>query len=574
MTNTTTRKLEPVASVAADAAYQAQKTSAPIDLKLDANERVPPIEFPVDWGNVSLQKYPDKTILEKRIASRFNIEPSQVIVTCGGDEAIDRVCRTFLASEKSIVVPTPTFAMIKKYARATGAEIRETKWLAGQFPVDNVASLANDSTSVISIVSPNNPTGLTISTSQLKTLAEKFPAAILLVDAAYCEFEDSPESLTQTALQIPNAIIIRTFSKAFGLAGLRIGYALGSTEVIGWLRRTGGPYPATSCSLEIAGQALRNETTNAAYIDQVKRERTELFSLLQELEAKPLPSQANFIFARFPDEKRSASFVCEALASIGISVRSFENMPDALRITCPGNEPDFQRLTQSLRAALIPEAILFDMDGVLVDEAISYREAIRQTCESFGQTVTMEEIAETKLSGDANSDWVCTRRILLAHGADHSLEEVTERFESIYQGDGDAPGLWQLESPTIDPEWLAKLADRYPLAIVTGRPRRDALRFLETFELKKYFSAIICLEDGPAKPNPANVNTALKQLNVSSAWMIGDTPDDINAARSARVIPFGIVAPQDDQTIATTKFNEAFAVRILDSLSQLEEYLP
>ena len=75
MTNTTTRKLEPVASVAADAAYQAQKTSAPIDLKLDANERVPPIEFPVDWGNVSLQKYPDKTILEKRIASRFNIEP-------------------------------------------------------------------------------------------------------------------------------------------------------------------------------------------------------------------------------------------------------------------------------------------------------------------------------------------------------------------------------------------------------------------------------------------------------------------------------------------------------------------
>lgn len=223
---------------------------------------------------------------------------------------------------------------------------------------------------------------------------------------------------------------------------------------------------------------------------------------------------------------------------------------------------------------LSPQAILFDMDGVLVDEAPSYREAIRQTCAFFGEAITLEEIGQLKLCGNANNDWEFTMQLLRERGVLCEFNDVKSRFESIYQGSDESPGLWTRERILVDINWLKSLADRYPLGIVTGRPRNDALRFLKSWEIEHHFNAIVCLEDGPAKPNPANVNTALRKLGVTSGWMIGDTPDDIGAARGAGLVAFGIVAPQDDRDFATARLLEALATAILDDLKELDRYLP
>ena len=243
---------------------------------------------------------------------------------------------------------------------------------------------------------------------------------------------------------------------------------------------------------------------------------------------------------------------------------------NALRITCPGDSKNFERLCLTIRRILEPNAILFDMDGVLVDESPSYRATILRTCKHFGADVTGEEIAEKKLMGNANNDWVFTKRLLSEHGIEIALENVKKRFEKIYQGDEQTPGLWDREVQLVETEWLRELADRYLLGIVTGRPRNDAVRFLENAGLKEFFSAIVCMEDGPAKPEPDNVLTAMKQLDVHSAWMIGDTPDDINAARKAGLVAIGIVAPNDAPEFSSNRMLAAGATRVVKNLSEFE----
>jgi phosphoglycolate phosphatase-like HAD superfamily hydrolase len=155
---------------------------------------------------------------------------------------------------------------------------------------------------------------------------------------------------------------------------------------------------------------------------------------------------------------------------------------------------------------------------------------------------------------------------------DAPIEEVTERFETLYQGTGPDPGLKQAETPLVDAATWARWAEARPLAVVTGRPRVDAVEFLERFGLMEPIKALVTREDGPLKPDPAPVRRAIENLGVSRAWMLGDTPDDLTAARSAGVVPIGVIAPGDDPTSARERLRRA--ARILDKTTDLEEMLP
>ncbi len=212
-----------------------------------------------------------------------------------------------------------------------------------------------------------------------------------------------------------------------------------------------------------------------------------------------------------------------------------------------------------------PEAILFDLDGVLADVRESYRRAIIETAADLGVALTVADIAAAKATGDANNDWVLTRRMLAARGVSAGLEDVTARFEARYQG-----GLWRRERLLVPAERLAALAARLPLGVVTGRPRHDAERFLDHFELSGCFSAVVCMHDAPAKPDPAPVRLCLARLGVTSAWMLGDTPDDIHAAVGAGVVALGVVAPGEDTAEILLA---AGAARVVDP-NLLEGLLP
>ncbi|KAG7401267.1 imidazoleglycerol-phosphate dehydratase [Phytophthora boehmeriae] len=198
------------------------------------------------------------------------------------------------------------------------------------------------------------------------------------------------------------------------------------------------------------------------------------------------------------------------------------------------------------------EALLLDMDGVLAEVSKSYRQAIIDTSLHFGVTVTSEDIEQQKLAGNANNDWQLTHR-LIAEGlgdasASPSLEAVTAQFEALYQGVGTTPGLCELETLLTPKGLLRELHRRLPkgMAVVTGRPRKDCVKFLRTYGLEGLFPVQICMEDCPPKPSPEPILLALKSLGVKAenAAMVGDTVDDIIAGRKAGTVAYGVLTPQ------------------------------
>ncbi len=223
-----------------------------------------------------------------------------------------------------------------------------------------------------------------------------------------------------------------------------------------------------------------------------------------------------------------------------------------------------------------PRALLFDLDGVLADVSLSYRVAVLRTAEHFRVEISRAEVSAAKARGNANNDWDLTHRLLREKGVDPGLREVTRVFEDLYQGTAGAPGLRATERLIGEGtrDVLARLAARLPLAIVTGRPGRDAAIFLRDEAIGHHFAHHVCLEDAPRpKPDPAPVLEAMRRLGVDSAWMIGDTVDDVRAALSAGAVPLGIVAPGEDPVFTRRHLLAAGARRVLDSIGELETLL-
>jgi histidinol-phosphate aminotransferase len=531
---------------------------------------LPAAELLADLADASVElvrSYPDVTPLARKLAQRFGASPNQVLVTAGVDDALDRACRALVGPGAPLVLPVPTFEMIGRYAVLAGAEVKRVPWDSGAWPIDDVLAVAAGA-GAVAVVSPNNPTGAVVSAAQLRRLSAALPDTAILLDHAYVEFAD--EDLTRVGLSLPNVLVFRTLSKAWGLAGLRTGCVMGPPDALLALKSAGLPYPCSGPSLRLAETWLDlGADAMTSFVKEVRRQRADLTSRAPAWGLQPRPSQGNFVLF----DVKEPLWVRDAMAGFGISIRAFpgkERLETAIRITTPGFPEPFNRLAAALHTMASPQAIIFDMDGVLVEVGASYRTAIIETAASYGVGVTRTDIQRAKDAGDANNDWRLTWQLVTKAGVDTTLDEVTRRFEVLYQGAGDVPGLWTKETPMATRDWLVQLAQRFKLAVVTGRPRRDAKRFLRTEGIDDLFDSVVCMEDAPAKPDPAPVELALAQLGVQRAWMLGDTRDDLVAARLAGVLPIGVNTDKEQHDT----LRSAGAARVFLRPQGIEELLP
>jgi histidinol-phosphate aminotransferase len=294
----------------------------------------------------ALACYPEREPVEAEVADFLGLDAAQVLLTNGVDEAIHLLCSTYLEPGDEAIIVVPTFAMYAIFAQAEGARVIPVP--AGEnfaFPLENLLARIGERTRLIAVANPNNPTGSAIACEVLLQVARAAPRAAVLVDEAYFEFHG------ETILNLPespaNLFVARTFSKAYGLAGLRIGILVGHTEQMAMVRRVVSPYNVNAVALAVLPEALRDQEYVARYAAEVQRGRGILEQELETLGLHYWPSRANFVLVRVGPAY--ADFI-QALRERGILVRDRNSDPrceGCVRLTVGSLEH-----TQTLIAAL------------------------------------------------------------------------------------------------------------------------------------------------------------------------------------------------------------------------------
>jgi histidinol-phosphate aminotransferase len=318
-------------------------------LRLDRNEGPPPPrELLQELTRLScddVARYPDPAAaigaVEAAWAMRLGVDPARVVLTTGGDGAIDLFFASLFPRGAKLVLATPTFEPILTAARRAGACVAALDAFANRYPLDAARSRLQGRDDRLVVVAPNNPTGSGLERDELAELLALSDERPLLVDLAYGEF--ARDDLTGGALASPSACVLLSLSKAWGLAGLRVGALVVPQRFVNQVRRERPAYPVATPSLAVARAALTSfddlPARNAAW---VRTARPRVAALLAEAGLDVRESQANFLFAR----GAGAAAFAERLACERIAVRRFDGVPelaDAVRVTVPRTDGEFAR---------------------------------------------------------------------------------------------------------------------------------------------------------------------------------------------------------------------------------------
>lgn len=309
----------------------------PIDgnwLKLNTNESpLPPSPMvaPAVLGAVnSVRRYPSPAAepLRSALAQHHDVSPEQVMVVNGGDQVLDCCFRAFTDPGERAAFAWPTYSLLPVLARLFGVEVRSLPLSAeGQIPPE----LGSMAATIRFLVNPNAPTGIWMAPAAVEELLGGVPG-VVVIDEAYADF--APASVIPRLAGHPNWVVLRTFSKGYALAGLRVGYAIAHPELIADLRAVADSYPVDSCAIAGAQAALGDRDHHARIIETVRSERDRLTAGLHGGGWDVLPSQANFVFGRPPDG--DAAVVQARLRDAHVLVRRVEGSDtwgDRLRIT-------------------------------------------------------------------------------------------------------------------------------------------------------------------------------------------------------------------------------------------------
>jgi histidinol-phosphate aminotransferase len=296
-----------------------------------------------------LSTYPEYQEARRKMGKFFGLEPRQVLFSDGTDEAIHLLCGTYVEPGDEVVMPWPTFPMFRFYTQVAGGDPRRISYRQPdlEFPLEELLQAITPRTRLVLVANPNNPTGGAIGLAEVETILQRAEQAAVLIDEAYFEFYGV------TALDLlpryPNLFVCRTFSKAFGLAGLRVGCLLSQPENIASVHKGQSPYSVNSVGVLCASEAVEDQEYVRSYVRDVLEARQILLGGLRDLGVRFYPTQANFVLADFSERSDA---VCQRLQERGILVRNRSGeLPGTVRITV-GTKSQVGRLLAGLGEVL------------------------------------------------------------------------------------------------------------------------------------------------------------------------------------------------------------------------------
>lgn len=280
-----------------------------------------------------LNRYPDpySRDLRKALSEYASVDEKNIFAGNGADEAIDLLIRIFVNPDEEILIFEPTYGMYRVAADTAGVEVR-TCPLDKNFQIDTelVLRRVTSKTKIIFCCSPNNPTGNLMRAEDIRAICKKFKG-IVVVDEAYIEFTSSPSFASEVS-RFENLVVLRTFSKAWGLAGLRVGYAIANSKIIEYIDKVKAPYNLNRVASKFALEALQKQEKMLRMRDKILKERTRFAAKLEEMGVQVFPSDANFLLVKF----QNASQIAQKLANDDLIVRDFEKnerLNDCVRIS-------------------------------------------------------------------------------------------------------------------------------------------------------------------------------------------------------------------------------------------------
>ncbi|MBS1814330.1 MAG: histidinol-phosphate transaminase [Acidobacteria bacterium] len=297
-----------------------------------------------------LTVYPEREPRERIAAKHLGLAPEQVLLTNAVDEAIHIITYTFLNEGDEALFAVPSFFMYDVNVQAMGAKaVRVQSDDSLRFPFGRILKAITPKTKLIILCTPNNPTGGTIAREQILAIAKAAPQAVIFVDEAYYHFFG--ETVIGDIGKVPNIILARTFSKAYGLANLRVGLIAGPADLMKHMRKAASPYNVNGVALRCLEAAMADEEYVAWYTQQIKTGREKLAAALRELEIPFWPSAANFILTRIGPRHKN---LVAAMKAKGVLLRDRSADPGlagCVRITV-GVEEQNARCIAALREAV------------------------------------------------------------------------------------------------------------------------------------------------------------------------------------------------------------------------------
>lgn len=337
--------------------YDPRRTTCEVDLSDNTNLfGVPPAarRALATLESRMISRYPSVygDRLKAAIARLHGVDPENVATGCGSDDVIDSAIRAFCEPGHAVAYPDPTFGVVATFARMSGAVPLAVPMNAGGVDVEALCAAA---ARVTYVCSPNNPTGAAVRAESLELLDREL-RGVLLLDEAYADF--SGGSRASLSARSSRTVSVRTLSKAYGLAGLRIGYAVGPREIVREIEKSRGPYKLSTAAEAAACAALAEDGGWVAeHVAAVLENRDRLTAELVRRGAGVSPSDANFLLIRLPAGATAAG-VTSSLLGDGVGVRAFPALPglgDCIRVTV-GPWPLMVRFLDALDQALALEA--------------------------------------------------------------------------------------------------------------------------------------------------------------------------------------------------------------------------
>ncbi|MBP7863464.1 aminotransferase class I/II-fold pyridoxal phosphate-dependent enzyme [bacterium] len=507
--------------------------------------------------------YPEYDEINAKIAAYYSVAKESVLLTNGSDEGISVISSSFIeAGEDRAIVSDPCFAIIPHSLRLAGAETRAVKVLADlSFNIDGIEAELKSGAKIAFFASPENPTGAVLEVSRVASWCKAYPETLIVIDEAYGEYnQDSCLSLIN---RFDNLLVLKTFSKAWGMAGLRLGIVFGKPELIEVLERVKLPYSVNAAAVWMAQKLLDNATRVKL---EVKNSLIRLDNLATEIEhrgykvtrgaSNSILVEMGFLSKRFTEFCREQS----------VLIRDRSEVIDGMVRVSTGTQVENDKFLSVLDQFSKSFGIIFDLDDTIVDTSKSFAKVVENLVENYtGIPLEEGELSALKAEGGYNDDWIATQELINRRGYEADIEDIVLTAIPMYK-----EIAMDAETLMCDLGVLETLRKRHRIFIVTGRCRVEYDPVWGS-RLDSVFDQVYCVGDRPhlhAKPSGDYLEACMRENNLSDAIYIGNSVDDVSAALSRRIEAFGV-----STTLSAEQLTASGAARVLKSVDELKELL-